>query len=227
MDGGGTIGHEELYELGKARRRLGQKKGSWTKGQNMRMIARMDKDGDGEVEEGEFVTFFNSTLSPERPEFDQTMEQFMTVAQAVARAKRDGGTWISPDSAPTSPAGSPVSSPRSPRLARGDEYEQHRTQSLAALFDEFDLDSSGAITKEELQKLGEARRSLGQKKGAWTEEQNARLVAKIDQDGNGLIEKEEFVTHFNRALARERFEFDNTMVQFMQVAKLSRRAKRP
>ena len=40
---------------------------------------------------------------------------------------------------------------------------------------------------------------------------------KIDQDGNGLIEKEEFVTHFNRALARERFEFDNTMVQFMQV----------
>jgi len=233
LDGGGTIGKEELMELGKARRRLGQKQGRWSENSNRRMMARMDKDGDGEVAEAEFVTFFNSYLPGERPEFVIIMEQFMLVATAVRSAKIAGQPWGTPGGL-DSAASSPATSPRSPvNMAttpipgdRGDTYLKHRRDALAKVFDEFDLDGSSKVESNELFKLGTARRTLGQKTGKWSENSNERLITKMDKDGDGDIDREEFVTHFEQMLARERFEFDSTMEQFMQVAKACRKEKK-
>ena len=57
------------------------------------------------------------------------------------------------------------------------------------VFKEFDWTEDGRIESSELFALGTARRTTGQKKGVWTEEQNRRLVAKIDTDGDGKLSK--------------------------------------
>ena len=85
IDGGGTMGSEELMELGTARRKLGQKSGTWTKEQNDRMIANMKDGKKGEVKEAEFVKFFEGMLPRDRKEFDTNIEQFLNVAEAVSR----------------------------------------------------------------------------------------------------------------------------------------------
>jgi len=238
IDGGGTIGKEELLELGKARRRLGQKQGAWTDAANRRMMRKMGATDDDEVSEANFVTFFNGTLSQDRSEFDLVMDQFMAVASAVRHAKASGMSWGSPtqaggDSLTSTPATSPQSSPRSPgnrsmgvAPSRGDGYTQHRKDGLARVFREFDIDGSGEVSSEELFKLGTARRSTGQKSGTWSESANARLVRKMDKDGDGAISQDEFVTHFEEILPRERFQFDEVIEQFMVVAKAAKREKR-
>lgn len=97
---------------------------------------------------------------------------------------------------------------------------------MAKVFDMFDLDGSGKVESNELFKLGTARRTLGQKQGKWSENSNARLIKKMDKDGDGDIDRDEFITHFEQVLERERFEFDSTMDQFMQVAKACRKEKK-
>jgi len=79
----GTIGGDELLQLGQARRRLGQKQGEWTAEMNRRMLARMDSDGDGRIVINEFVTFFDDLLPRDMHEFDNNIKQFMDVAASV------------------------------------------------------------------------------------------------------------------------------------------------
>ena len=83
IDSGGTIGTDELMQLGTARRKLGQKSGTWTKEQNVRMISKMKGGGRGEVTEAEFVKFFDETLGRDREDFDANIAQFLNVAREV------------------------------------------------------------------------------------------------------------------------------------------------
>ena len=73
---------------------------------------------------------------------------------------------------------------------------------LNKVFDQFDLDSSGSIDASELLLLGKARRSLGQKSGAWSETQNAQLLKRIDTDGSGLVSQSEFSSYFEHSLRK-------------------------
>jgi len=181
---------------------------------------------DGEVMEPGFVFFFNTSLNADRTEFDHTMEQFMDVARSVRRVKLARRKSLEDQQSQQKPVVPPLNlQPSSPRTRSG-EYEGYRAGRLAAVFEVFDLDGSGAIGSDELQKLGTARRTLGQKKGEWTPEQNARLVAKMDQDGDGGIDKQEFVNYFAEALPKAQFDFDTVVDQFMAVAKEVSRGKR-
>ena len=63
----GTIGRQELFQLGVARRERSQKKLPWTEAMNDRMLLAMKKnrdDGDreGEVRLEEFVAYFEAAL---------------------------------------------------------------------------------------------------------------------------------------------------------------------
>merc|ERR1711934_910182 len=51
LDGGGDVGGEEMLALGKARRKLGQKKGEWTQDMNQRLLENMGVDRRGAVSE--------------------------------------------------------------------------------------------------------------------------------------------------------------------------------
>ena len=95
--------------------------------------------------------------------------------------------------------------------------ETYRVGRLKDVHNHFDLDNSGSISKKELQALGEARRTLGQKSGSWTKEQNDRMITKLDQDGNGDVDAIEFSTYFDKSLPKARAEFDTVIEQFMAV----------
>merc|ERR1712216_487741 len=77
LDGGGDVGGEEMLALGKARRKLGQKKGEWTEEMNRNLLSNMGADKKGNVSEGNFVSYFNASLSIEDSEFDTTVRQFL------------------------------------------------------------------------------------------------------------------------------------------------------
>jgi len=98
------------------------------------------------------------------------------------------------------------------------EEEQYRLDRLADVFHRFDIDGEGFVCANELQELGEARRTLGHKRGAWTKAQNDKLMRKIDKDGDGEIELEEFTSYFHEALVKDRIEFDTVVEEFGEVA---------
>jgi hypothetical protein len=98
-------------------------------------------------------------------------------------------------------------------------------QKLIGVFSTFDLDGSGSIDASELMQLGKARRSLGQKTGAWTNDRNACLVHKMDANKDGVISGPEFAKHFDVALPKDQNEFDMIITQFLEVAKTCRLSK--
>lgn len=88
LDETGYVEPAELLQLGKARRSLGQKSGKWTEEKNARLIEKMDKSGDGQICESEFVEHFDLALSQDSSEFDLTIQQFMEVARECAKQKK-------------------------------------------------------------------------------------------------------------------------------------------
>ena len=87
MDGSGTIEAAELFELGKARRKLGQKQGEWTQEMNRKMVQRIDRDGDGLINGTEFSTFFEKALPKDPYTFDKTIADFLAVARRAQEEK--------------------------------------------------------------------------------------------------------------------------------------------
>lgn len=154
------ITKEELFELGVARRSKGHKGGTWTEEKNTAMILKMDVDGDGEIHEAEFVTFFDRELPQDLAHFDETIEEFLEAAQHIAEAEKEAER-------------------------REVEFAAHRVAMLEKVFEEFDWNASGHITSQDVFLLGVARRSHGHKGGTWTQEKNDKLVHQMDADGDG------------------------------------------
>jgi len=76
-DNSGAVEPEELLVLGQRRRALGQKERIWTEERNARLVSRMDKNKDGQIDEDEFVDHFLEALETLSDEvFLQTMVDF-------------------------------------------------------------------------------------------------------------------------------------------------------
>lgn len=58
---------------------------------------------------------------------------------------------------------------------------------LSNVYHEFDLDRSGEVGEDELLKLGQARRRLGQQVGEWSAEANKALIEAIGPDEQGAV----------------------------------------
>eukprot|EP00656_Telonema_subtile_P048524 TRINITY_DN5798_c0_g1_i2.p1 TRINITY_DN5798_c0_g1~~TRINITY_DN5798_c0_g1_i2.p1 ORF type:complete len:256 (-),score=64.19 TRINITY_DN5798_c0_g1_i2:26-793(-) len=82
LNNSGSISEQELFELGKARRELGQAGGNWTPEQSKRLIQKMDKDQDGLIGEAEFVEYFSSVLPQNADDFETEVKQFMDAAKS-------------------------------------------------------------------------------------------------------------------------------------------------
>eukprot|EP00658_Telonema_sp_P-2_P053533 TRINITY_DN4209_c0_g2_i2.p1 TRINITY_DN4209_c0_g2~~TRINITY_DN4209_c0_g2_i2.p1 ORF type:complete len:528 (-),score=129.65 TRINITY_DN4209_c0_g2_i2:53-1636(-) len=80
LDGGGDVGDDELLVLGQTRRKLGQKSGSWTKGMNDSLMAKIGTDKEGNLPMSNFVKHFNDSLPGDSKEFDGVIEQFMDLS---------------------------------------------------------------------------------------------------------------------------------------------------
>merc|ERR1711934_208630 len=67
-----------------------------------------------------------------------------------------------------------------------------RKEALVGVFRDFDLDWSGTVDAAELKQIASKRRELGHKAGEWTDELNANLMRKLDKNGDGVIDTQEF-----------------------------------
>ena len=80
------------------------------------------------------------------------------------------------------------------------DWREARTTMLQRLFDAFDIDEQGYLTKSILLELGEARRALGQKSSSWDEEKATKMLKRFDSDGDGRVSDAEFVMAFSESL---------------------------
>jgi len=203
LDGSGQMEPKELLVLGKQRSKLGQKQREWTEEKNAKLIAKMDKDGDGSIDEEEFVQHFLVALHEESDSvFLQTVDDFIACALGLSASN------------PGAPRGGTDS--RQHKARHNEHPDDARIRQLKVVFRAFDLDGSGQMEPKELLVLGKQRSKLGQKQRKWTEEKNAKLIAKMDKDGDGSIDEEEFVRHFLKALRAETdCVFKQTMLDFI------------
>jgi len=89
---------------------------------------------------------------------------------------------------------------------------------LETIYRIFDLDESGQVGFEEMLALGQARRSLGQKKGDWTREMNQRMMERMNADDEGMISLRNFADFFEAALPIDETIFQETIKQFQSCA---------
>ena len=84
IDRSGYIETKELMRLGNARRDLKHKKNPWTAEKNRRMIEKLDINGDGRVEEFEYMVHFEQALPRDEEEFGVVVAQFQEAADQFA-----------------------------------------------------------------------------------------------------------------------------------------------
>ena len=197
---------------------VAKKAGIWKQVKQGKLLCSHRLRTDAECGEN-FVKEFKAALSElQTTDFDWSIAQ---LKQAAERGTpKSSGKTASKSAARNQSAGSESQSPK----ARGEPKKNPRVEKLTDLFYQFDLDNSGFVEPQELLQLGKARRSAGQKVGDWTEEENSRLVKKMDAKGDGKIRKAEFVEYFEFALPRSSSNFDAIMVQFQDAARACRTA---
>ena len=213
LDGSGDVGFDEMLALGQVRRKLGHKSGEWTVEKNNSLMINMGADKAGNVTMERFVSYFDDSLPVDAKEFDINIKNFLECGRSLrvkkqeAVIKRTETSKVLQDSSSQSRCSPSPSSQKEVIRSTGpgsDEVSRlsaaNRMKVLRNVFEAFDLDNSGVIEPAELLALGEKRRELGQKSGVWSREKNRALVNRMDKDGNGKIDSNEFVTHFLEAM---------------------------
>ena len=116
-------------------------------------------------------------------------------------------------------------SPRSPgSMNRIAGMKRDRTIQLKKVFSIFDQDGNKNLDKEELMKIGQARKKLGHA-SSWSFEQNNALFAALDMNGDGEVEEDEFVTSFEASLPKNEAEFNSIIDEFIEAARVVRGAR--
>merc|ERR1712178_577558 len=90
---------------------------------------------------------------------------------------------------------------------------EDRRHQVTLLFRAFDYDSSGSIDPAEFLAIG---RAVKGGEGEWTEEQNAKAMAKLDKDKSGTTEVGEFIEFFDRPCKDE--AFNKRMTKYTEKA---------
>jgi len=89
-NGNGVVDVSELMLLGRMRRTLGQKHGTWTAEKNERLLRALDPHATGAVGAQRFIEYFNAKLPVDEIEFMKSTKQFMQVAAAVQSVRQSG-----------------------------------------------------------------------------------------------------------------------------------------
>jgi len=142
-------------------------------------FATLDTDGDGNVQEGEFVKFYIDKMKPH-----------VQGNQAAHSDESSSFAWTS------------------------------REEELRLLFRVVDIDGSGAVEIEELESLGHLRMKEDHLERFWDAEKTKTLLTRMDTNGDGVIQEDEFVPFFYEALGvLSDQQFDELMVDFKEHVK--------
>uniref|UniRef100_A0ACD5URZ8 Uncharacterized protein n=1 Tax=Avena sativa TaxID=4498 RepID=A0ACD5URZ8_AVESA len=100
---------------------------------------------------------------------------------------RDVASSTAEPASPPSPSPPAAASPRKMKSSSGQNQKQADGAELARVFELFDRNGDGRITREELED------SLGKLGMAVPGDELAAMIARIDADGDGCVDAEEFV----------------------------------
>lgn len=95
-------------------------------------------------------------------------------------------------------------------------HQDERKSRLRKVFIAFDHDDNLMLSDDEIQSMTRAQsHAIGVD---WSAERSKRVVAEMDRNENGLIEENEFVEHFEKALPKGFEMFVSAVDQFMESA---------
>lgn len=97
---------KELYDIGTARRALGQRDGVWNEEANKKFLNKLDTDKDGAVSQEEFCEHFNRSLPHDPAGFEEAITQFTAAAMLVQERKKSGNLRARLEAKERSAAGS-------------------------------------------------------------------------------------------------------------------------
>jgi len=216
LDNNSAVDSNEFFKLARAKR-VGTANPEWTSEKNESFMQRVDTDKNGDVDQDEFVKYFNETWHGgmdlfSNSDFDETLDFLMTLPGKLGEHDEIESLPSSPERAPE-PEPSRSISPTT-RTARGDI--------LREVFNAFDIDQGGTIGESELLQLGQARRQSGQASGEWTANRNRRLIARMTKDNgaSGNITESEFVSYFDDILPGDNESFTRETDNFLKVANM-------
>eukprot|EP00658_Telonema_sp_P-2_P076661 TRINITY_DN6751_c0_g1_i4.p1 TRINITY_DN6751_c0_g1~~TRINITY_DN6751_c0_g1_i4.p1 ORF type:complete len:237 (+),score=96.07 TRINITY_DN6751_c0_g1_i4:131-841(+) len=198
INGDGTIGADELLVLGRQRRKLGQKSGEWTKEMNNRLMAKLDKNGDGRVQVREFVDFFDEQLPSVNNIFHHHCDAFLEVAQSIKAAP-----------APAAPSGGRVSAAKQavdnvPSGHHDDEEDSDLDKLTLGLFSKTDT-AEPAAAAAEAEAVAAAEAEAVAAAEAEAEQEEDEEFDKWDANNDGVIDRQEF-TKMRAAAAQDEAE---------------------
>merc|ERR1712054_331546 len=88
----------------------------------------------------------------------------------------------------------------------------NRCRKLREVFHKIDLDQSGSIDMAELKSFGLNKRKSREQWRDWSDEQCDKIMDASDKDKNGMIDEEEFVDHWLKAMVESRMDAADTIV---------------
>ena len=203
LDDGGNVGGEEMFALGTARRKLGQKASPWTQDQNDAMMKNMGRDRKNNVSSINFVVYFKDKFSDDSDNsFLKTMEQFLACARSLrekkmaARKKKSNSTKTARNSVDCQYSSEALNR----AIASSCEGTDARKRLLRQIFDAFDTDNTGILDGPKLHYL---RRNTGSATGAWAPGgRNHNVMENLNVNGDGAVDIDEFVTYLEKELSQ-------------------------
>ena len=152
-----------------------------------------DLDGSGEVESGEMLQLgkMRRELGQKSGDWDGEKND-----QMVRQLDLDGNGAVSCSEFVAHFDGDLPVEPEDFKDTLSQFIAVGRSVVLARVFGMFDVHGSGSIPAADLITLGDVRHQSG----LWSPEKNAQLVRRLDLDGDGLVQCDDFVSHFDNAL---------------------------
>eukprot|EP00928_Gymnodinium_smaydae_P034931 TRINITY_DN24655_c0_g1_i3.p1 TRINITY_DN24655_c0_g1~~TRINITY_DN24655_c0_g1_i3.p1 ORF type:complete len:240 (-),score=57.65 TRINITY_DN24655_c0_g1_i3:74-793(-) len=144
----------------------------------------------GSVERTEFMDYYDERLEADIDDFRKEMKILLSHAKASDE-----------------------------KIPPAEKEKVERRRKIGLVFDALDADAGGSLSISELKpisKSGDGKEKAGSKQ---KQQEEARLLKEMDKGGDGVVQRGEFIDHYDAALPKEKKEFD------ARVAELKRRAE--
>jgi Ca2+-binding EF-hand superfamily protein len=148
-----------------------------------KFFSRIDRDGDGKISADEFSTAMQKRYG--RDTSTDAASDATAFSSIFQKIDADGDGQISLDEFKAG-----LTQVRDTLRANGRGHHHHRGPDLQKIFSEADTDGSGTVTADELKTHFEA--NFGAQHPGTPEPDFAKLVSRLDQNGDGELSQSEF-----------------------------------
>jgi len=180
VEGKGYLTSDEISELA-----ITHRKGDWDEKRNRNLVAAMCSSRDGQVKCDELIEYFMETWHGgmglmEDKEFTRAVDELVVVREdhgAMVRAREE--------------ARERLVKLRESAAREGTRREVWQREELELIFTTYDVEQRGSLYAVDVMELASTHHQMTDTdETVWGEEQNEHLVAVMDRDSDGSVDKE-------------------------------------